>query len=58
MTQVKIEGKKLTIIMDIEPYTSASGKSKVIASTHGNLVTTAQYDGKPIVVGINCYTKN
>jgi hypothetical protein len=28
-----------------------------VASSHGNVVTSAQIDGKPVVVGVNAYIK-
>ena len=57
-TEVKIEGKKLIISMDLEdPKPSASGKTMVVASTRGNLTTNATIDGKPIVIGVNAYIK-
>ena len=39
------------------PKPSASGKTLVVASTHGNQATTAQVDGKPVVIGLNAYIK-
>jgi hypothetical protein len=54
---IKVEGKKITIV--IEDYTkeigtSASGKSKTIATTSGN----AQIEGtNGVVIGLNCYRK-
>jgi hypothetical protein len=40
-----------------EPALSASGKTFVVASSRGNVTTTALIDGKPITVGINAYIK-
>ena len=37
------------------PVTSTSGKTLVVASTHGNKVTEAQVNGKNVVVGLNAY---
>ena len=58
---VKIEKKgdveTLVITLPVAPAPSKSGKSTVIASTHGNQPTTAQYNGKAIVVGVNAYVK-
>jgi len=55
---VKIENGKLTIVIDIqEPAPSASGKTLVVATTHGNVVTECVVDGKPVVVGLNAYIK-
>jgi hypothetical protein len=48
----------LIITADLEtPRPSASGKTLVVCSTHGNIATTAQVDGKPVVVGLNAYIK-
>ena len=37
------------------PAPSASGKTLVVASSHGNRATTAVIDGKPVVIGLNAY---
>ncbi len=56
--EVKIENKKLVISIDMqEPTPSASGKTLVIASTHGNTATQCLFNGKPVVVGLNAYIK-
>jgi hypothetical protein len=52
-----IKDKKLVITLDIEEHTSASGKSLVIASTHGNLTTALMHNKKPVVIGVNAYVK-
>lgn len=39
------------------PRPSASGKTMVIATTGGNRPTTATYDGKPIIAGVNAYVR-
>ena len=55
---VKIENGKLTIAIDLqEPTPSASGKTLVVATTHGNVVTERVVDGKPVVIGLNAYIK-
>ncbi len=52
----KIEGGKLIITCDLEePKPSASGKTLVVASTRGNMKTTATVDGKPLIIGLNAY---
>ena len=54
----EIKGKVLTITMDIQtPAPSASGKTLVVASSHGNMATTATVDGKPVIIGINAYIR-
>lgn len=55
---VEIVGNKLRIEIDLEkPTPSTSGKTLVVASTRGNLVTTAEVDGKPVTIGLNAYIK-
>ena len=58
-TTVKIDGNMLVIRvpMNPTPQPSATGKTLVVASTHGNLATTATVDGKPIILGLNAYIK-
>jgi len=56
--EVKIDNGKLIISIDLqEPTPSASGKTLVVATTHGNVVTDCVIDGKPVVVGLNAYIK-
>jgi len=56
--EAKIENGKLIIIIDLqEPTPSASGKTLVVATTHGNVTTDCVIDGKPVVVGLNAYIK-
>lgn len=50
------KNKRLTIELDLEtPHPSGSGKTLVVASTHGNQATTATINGQPITVGVNAY---
>ena len=53
----KIVGNKLVIELPLNPVpvASLSGKTMVVASTHGNKVTEAQVQGKKVVVGVNAY---
>ncbi len=56
--KVEIRDKKLYIEIDLEePTPSSSGKTLVVASTHGNTVTDAQVNGKPVTIGLNAYIK-
>jgi len=53
-----IEDGVLTIKFPLtEPTPSKSGKSLTVASTHGNLTTSATVHGKPVVVGLNAYIR-
>ncbi|MBF0244757.1 MAG: hypothetical protein HQL31_05745 [Planctomycetes bacterium] len=55
---VEIRDNKLHIEIDLEePTRSASGKTLVVASTRGNVVTKALVDGKPVTIGLNAYIK-
>jgi hypothetical protein len=56
--EVKIENGKLIISIELQnPTPSASGKTLVVATTHGNMVTQCMIDGKNVVVGLNAYIK-
>ena len=53
---VEKKGNKLIIEIDLEkPTPSSSGKTLVVASTHGNTTTNVEVDGKPITIGLNAY---
>jgi hypothetical protein len=55
---VKIENGKLIISIDLqEPAPSASGKTLVVATTHGNMTTQCVINGKNVVIGLNAYIK-
>ena len=52
------ESKTLTLVLDLqEPTPSASGKTLVIATTHGNVPTDVQVNDKPVIVGVNAYIR-
>ena len=59
MMTARLEGKKLIIEIDCEPTPrpSATGKTLVVASSHGNQATTTQVNGKPLTVGVNAYIR-
>ena len=55
---VTIENNELVIRVPLDtPAPSASGKTLVVASTRGNMRTTAiePRTGKPITIGLNAY---
>jgi len=55
---VQIKNNKLCIEIDLEkPTPSSSGKTLVVASTRGNVVTAVEIDGKPVTIGLNAYIK-
>lgn len=47
----------LRLPITVPPAPSASGKTLVVASSRGNVQTSAMYDGKPITIGVNAYIK-
>ena len=52
------KSKTLTIVIELtSPTPSVSGKTLVVASSHGNLQTAAQVDGKNVIVGLNAYIR-
>ena len=56
--EAKIENGKLIISIDLqEPTPSASGKTLVVATTHGNTPTQCMVNGKPVIIGLNAYIK-
>ena len=59
MMNVEQKGNKIIITIDAEkkPAPSASGKTLVVASSHGNQATGVLIDGKPLIVGVNAYVR-
>ena len=54
--EVRIEGKKLVITIDMEaPVPSKTGKTTIIASSHGNQKTAIMIEGEPLQVGVNAF---
>jgi hypothetical protein len=52
-----IEGEYLVIKVPLNPtpVRSATGKTLVVASSHGNKETEIEIQGKPVIVGVNAY---
>jgi hypothetical protein len=52
-----IEGEYLVIRVPLnsKPTPSASGKTLVVATSHGNNQTEIEVQGKPVFVGVNAY---
>ena len=55
--EVELKDNVIVISIPISPRSSKSGKTLVVASSGGNQPTTAMYEGKPIIVGVNAYVK-
>ena len=51
-----IKGKLIIEVPVNEPLVlSKSGKTMLVASSHGNQKTNAEVDGKQITIGLNAY---
>jgi hypothetical protein len=52
-----IEGEYLVIRVPLnpKPTLSSTGKTLVVASSHGNKQTEVEIEGKPVIVGVNAY---
>jgi hypothetical protein len=59
MLKATIKNGVLTVEIPVNPNPtpSATGKTLVVASSHGNQVTTATVDGKPVTIGLNAYIR-
>lgn len=55
-----IEGEFLVIRvpMNAKPTPSSTGKTLVVASSHGNKQTEVEIQGKAVIVGVNAYIQN
>ena len=60
LREVKIDeqAKTLTLVLELQdPTPSASGKTLVVATTHGNVPTEVKVQDKPVIVGVNAYIR-
>lgn len=53
----QVQGDELVIRVPLspKPERSTSGKTLVVASTHGNKETEIVVQGKKVVIGVNAY---
>lgn len=57
--KAEIKDGNLVITMPLQtPSPSASGKTLVVATTHGNMKTDVLIQGKPVTIGLNAYIPN
>ena len=52
--------KNNVLIIEIPIYAprpSSTGKTLSVASSGGNITTTATVNGKPVIIGLNAYIK-
>jgi len=48
----------LTLVLKLQaPTPSASGKTLVVATTHGNVPVGVKLNGQDVVVGVNAYIR-
>lgn len=47
----------IRVPMNPTPTRSATGKTLVVASSHGNKQTELEIEGKPVFVGVNAYIR-
>jgi hypothetical protein len=53
---VKVENDELVIRLPLQPATpSKTGKTLLVATSHGLKVTEAVVNGKPVTVGLNAF---
>jgi hypothetical protein len=53
-----IDGDYLVVRIRMQtPERSSTGKTMVVASTHGQVKTDAEVDGQPLSIGLNAYYK-
>jgi len=60
MLSAKVDEQKRVLIITVdlqEPTPSVSGKSVLIASTHGNQASGVNIQGKPLIVSVNAYVR-
>jgi hypothetical protein len=56
--KAEIKDGNLVITIPLqEPTASASGKTLVVASTHGNVKAGVQVQGQDVMLGLNAYIK-
>jgi hypothetical protein len=59
MIEAKLEGGFFTVKIpaNARPEPSATGKTLVVATSHGNQPSTAKIGDNTVIVGINAYIK-
>ena len=56
--EAEIIDSRLVISLPLEePRPSTSGKTLIVASSGGNVVTSATVNGQPVVVGVSAYIR-
>lgn len=56
--EVSIENGYLVVRLRMQkPQPSMSGKTLVVATTHGNIESSVVVGGRPVIVGVNAYVR-
>lgn len=55
--QVEIKGSEIIIRLPVTKRPSKSLRTTIVASSNGNQPTNCQFEGKPVIVGVNAYVK-
>jgi hypothetical protein len=56
--KAEIKDGNLVITIPMQtPTPSSTGRTLIVASTGGNKETDVQVNGKPVIIGLNCYIK-
>lgn len=55
--EIKDGNLVITLPVNANPAPSASGKTLVVASSHGNITTSAIVNGQPVTIGVNAYIR-
>lgn len=53
--EIKDGNLVVTVPLDGSPHPSKSGKTLIVASSHGIVSTDAKVDGKAVQVGLNAF---
>jgi hypothetical protein len=57
---IERDGKKFLVVeveMNKEPEPSSTGKTLVLATTHGNQPSNLKFDEQTVTIGVNAYFK-
>jgi hypothetical protein len=57
IVSIKDNTLHIAIPLNSTPRPSSTGKTLSVASSGGNITTTANVNGKPVIVGLNAYIK-
>lgn len=47
----------IRVPMNPTPVRSSTGKSRIVASSHGNKETELEIEGQPVIIGVTAYIR-